>query len=120
MKIVDVSAFYAPEGGGVRTYVDQKLAAGPASGHEIVILAPGAENRSEARGPRARIEWVASPRFPFDRRYRYFADAATIHRHLDRERPDFVEASSPWRSASAVASWPGDVPRALIMHADPM
>lgn len=120
MKIVDVSAFYAPEGGGVRTYVDQKLAAGPTWGHEIVILAPGAEDRTEIRGQGARIEWIASPRFPFDRRYRYFADAATIHRHLDRERPDFVEASSPWRSASAVASWPGDAPRALVMHADPM
>jgi len=120
MKIVDVSAFYAPEGGGVRTYVDQKLAAAPAWGHEIVILAPGAEDRSEGRGPGARIEWVASPRFPFDARYRYFADAAAIHRHLDRERPDFVEASSPWRSASAVASWRGDAPRALVMHADPM
>ena len=120
MKIVDVSSFYAPEGGGVRTYVDQKLAAGPALGHEIVILAPGAEDRSEARGPGARIEWVASPRFPFDRKYRYFADAATIHRHLDRERPDFVEASSPWRSAAAVASWTGHAPRALVMHADPM
>lgn len=120
MKIVDVSAFYAPEGGGVRTYVDQKLAAGPALGHEIVILAPGAETRSEARGHGARIEWIASPRFPFDRRYRYFADAATVHHYLDREGPDFVEASSPWRSASAVARWPGDAPRALVMHADPM
>ncbi len=120
MKIVDVSAFYAPEGGGVRTYVDQKLAAGPALGHEIVILAPGAEDCSESRGPGARIEWVASPRFPFDRKYRYFADAATIHRHLDQERPDFVEASSPWRSAAAVASWAGNARRALVMHADPM
>jgi len=27
MKIVDVCAFYAPKGGGVRTYVDQKLIA---------------------------------------------------------------------------------------------
>lgn len=120
MKIVDVSAFYAPEGGGVRTYVDQKLVAGPALGHEIVILAPGAQDRSEVRGSGARIEWVASPRFPFDRKYRYFADATRIHHHLDRERPDVVEASSPWRSASAVASWPGNAPRALVMHADPM
>ena len=120
MKIVDVCAFYAPKGGGVRSYVEQKLAAGPALGHEIVILAPGPCDRTESRGPGARIEWIAAPRFPLDRRYRYFDSAAALHRRLDQERPDFVEASSPWRSAAAVADWPGDAPRALIMHADPM
>lgn len=120
MKIVDVCAFYSPDGGGVRTYVDQKLAIGPVLGHEIVILAPGPQDRTEARGSGARIEWIAAPRFPLDRRYRYFADAASLQRRLDRERPDFVEASSPWRSAAAVAGWQSDTPRALVMHADPI
>src|SRR5690606_2458914 len=46
VKIVDVCAFYAPRGGGVRTYVERKLAAGPRFGHEIVIVAPGAEYRT--------------------------------------------------------------------------
>jgi alpha-1,6-mannosyltransferase len=120
MKIVDVCAFYAPLGGGVRTYVEQKLAAGPACGHEIVIVAPGEENRSEIWGPRARIEWIAAPRLPLDRRYRYFDNAAALHRKLDTERPDFVEASSPWRSARVVGDWAGPAARALIMHADPI
>ena len=31
MRIVDVSAFYSPSGGGVRTYVEAKLRAAPAS-----------------------------------------------------------------------------------------
>jgi alpha-1,6-mannosyltransferase len=120
MKIVDVCAFYAPRGGGVRTYIDQKLAAGPALGHEIVVVAPGKADASELRGDGARIEWVASPRLPLDRRYRYFDAAETIHRALDRERPDFVEASSPWRAAAAVAAWAGGAPRALVMHSDPL
>lgn len=120
MKIVDVCAFYAPKGGGVRTYVEQKLAAGPALGHEIVIIAPGEYDHCEMRGPGARIEWVGGPRFPLDRKYRYFEDIAALHRCLDRERPDFVEASSPWRSALAVGDWLGPAPRALIMHADPV
>lgn len=120
MKIVDVCAFYAPQGGGVRTYVEQKLRAGPALGHEIVILAPGPESRTELRGPGARIEWLAAPRFPLDRRYRYFESSAALHRKLDEERPDFVEASSPWRCAAAVASWQGSAPRSLVMHADPL
>ena len=41
MRIVDVCAFYTPKGGGVRTYVEQKLRIGPELGHDITILAPG-------------------------------------------------------------------------------
>lgn len=120
MRIVDVCAFYAPEGGGVRTYVERKLAAAPAAGHELVVVAPGRTDRVERRGPHARIEWLASPRFPLDRRYGYFADAARLHATLDRLRPDIVEVSSPWRSASMVAEWRGSAPRVLMMHADPL
>ena len=120
MKIVDVCAFYAPQGGGVRTYIDRKLASGPSMGHEIVVIAPGETNRVEQRGPDARIIWVESPRLPVDFNYRYFASAQTLHALLDRERPDIVEASSPWRSASMVAAWSGHAPRSLIMHADPL
>jgi alpha-1,6-mannosyltransferase len=120
MRIVDVCAFYTPAGGGVRTYVERKLKAAPAAGHEMIILAPGREDRIEERGPGARIEWLASPRFPLDRRYGYFADQDQVHAALDRLRPDVIEASSPWRSASMVADWQGDARRVLVMHADPL
>jgi len=120
MRIVDVCAFYTPAGGGVRTYVERKLKAAPAAGHEMIILAPGRENRVEERGDGARIEWLESPRFPLDRRYGYFADAQQVHTALDGLRPDVVEASSPWRSASMVADWQGDARRVLVMHADPL
>jgi alpha-1,6-mannosyltransferase len=120
MKIVDVSAFYAPQGGGVRTYVERKLNAAPRFGHDLTVIAPGEEDLIEPRGPRARIRWLAAPAFPLDRRYRYFDDEARLHAALDDEAPDFVEASSPWRSARFVADWPGGAPRALIMHADPL
>ncbi len=120
MKIVDVCAFYAPNGGGVRTYIDRKLQVGEAMGHEIVVIAPGGRNHVEERGPRARIVWLKSPLFPLDFGYRYFNDMDALHAALNREAPDMVEASSPWRSAKMVASWPGTAPRALIMHADPL
>ena len=89
----------------MRTYVDRKLAAGVAHGHEIIVVAPGAERITEMRGPGARIEWLPAPKMPLDRSYRYFTDAKTIHALLDQLRPDMVEASSPWRAAEAVASW---------------
>lgn len=120
MKIVDVCAFYSPLGGGVRTYVEQKLRIGPALGHEIVILAPGDEDAVIERGPGARIVTLRSPRFPLDRKYWYFASPEQLHGALDDLAPDFVEATSPWRSASIVADWRGDVPRSLVMHADPL
>lgn len=120
MRIVDVCAFYSPHGGGVRTYVEQKLRAGPALGHEIVILAPGEDHRVEQRGPNARIVYLPGPRFPLDRRYRFFADDGSVEAALTALAPDMVEASSPWRSAELVANWQGGAPRALVMHADPL
>lgn len=120
MKIVDVCAFYSPRGGGVRTYVDQKLRIGPQLGHEIVIVAPGDKDEVIERGPGARIVVVRSPRFPLDRKYWYFNEAERLYAVLDREAPDFVEATSPWRTTSLVADWPGTAPRSLVMHADPL
>ena len=118
MRIVDVCAFYSPRGGGVRTYVEQKLVIGPKLGHDITVLAPGACDDVIEFGPRSRIQFLASPRFPLDRKYWYFADEPALHRALDIARPDVVEVGSPWRSPLMVARWPGNAPRALIMHAD--
>lgn len=120
MKILDVCAFYTPHGGGVKTYIERKLKIGQALGQEIVIVAPGARNRVEHRPEGGRVIHVASPQLLVDRRYRYFDDAATVHRILDSEKPDMIEASSPWRTANIVADWEGNAPRALIMHADPL
>lgn len=120
MRIVDVCAFYSPKGGGVKTYIDRKLVAGPAAGHEIIIVAPGVEDRVEERGPNARIIFLEQPRFPLDRNYHFFRDEIALHATLDALQPDIVEASSPWRSARLVGEWSGRAPRVLIMHADPL
>ncbi len=120
MKIVDVCAFYSPKGGGVKTYMEQKLLIGPELGHEIVVLAPGDKHAVIERGPKARIITLPAPRFPLDRKYWYFDDEAALHAALDAEAPDMVEVSSPWRSPSMVARWSGKAPRSLVMHADPL
>ncbi|MDE8650895.1 glycosyltransferase [Novosphingobium album (ex Liu et al. 2023)] len=120
MKIVDVCALYSPQGGGIRTYVEQKLAIGPRLGHEIVIIAPGDRDEVIEHGPGARIVTLRAPHFPLDRKYWYFEDEQALHAALDAEAPDFVEVTSPWRSATMVAEWRGAAPRSLVMHADPL
>lgn len=120
MRIVDVCAFYTPAGGGVKTYVEQKLRAGERFGHEVIILAPGDSTGIVSTSSNGTVETLAGPRFPLDRRYGYFNDEAALHARLDELAPDVVEASSPWGSASMVARWKGAAPKALIMHADPL
>lgn len=120
MRIVDVCAFYTPAGGGVRTYVDAKLKAAARFGHEMIVLAPGEHRRIEQRGAGALLVTIPSPKLPVDQRYHYFDDQASLHAALDLWRPDHVEASSPWSSATMVGRWQGAATRSLVMHADPL
>jgi len=120
MRIADVCAFYTPAGGGVRTYVDAKLRAAARLGHEIVVIAPGERSEVIRRGPGAVLATIPSPRLPVDRRYRYFDDEPALHALLDAWRPDHVEASSPWSSATMVGRWQGGASRSLVMHSDPL
>jgi alpha-1,6-mannosyltransferase len=120
MRIADVSAFYTPSGGGVRTYVEAKLAAAARLGHEVVMIVPGAVHETVRRGPGAIVVSIPSPVMPLDRRYRYFDDERALHAVLDEWRPDHVEASSPWSSATMVGRWQGAASRSLMMHADPL
>ena len=119
MRIVDVAEFYAPKGGGVRTYIDRKFTAAAEAGHELFVIAPGPKNAFEPRDGGGVI-WVQAPGLPFDSNYWMFVDAAPVHAHLDRLQPDLVEASSPWRGAWIVAKWRGKSPQTMFMHADPV
>jgi len=120
MRIVDVCAFYSPQGGGVRTYIEAKLRAAARFGHEMIVLAPGEDHQVEQRAPGAYLATIPAPPLPVDRRYRYFNDETALHRALDEWRPDHVEASSPWSSATMVGRWDGMASRSLVMHADPL
>jgi len=117
LRIVDVNEFYSPTGGGVRTYVDRKMAILAAQGHELTVIAPGRETRVEER-PGGRIHYIRSPRMPFDANYGLFWGAAPIHALLDRLAPDVVENCSPWRPAWVVSGWQGTAIRAFFMHND--
>ncbi len=117
MRIVDVNGFYAEAGGGVRRYVDAKFAAAGRAGHDLTVIAPGAQTRAEPR-PGGRVAWIESPLMPLDARYRRFAGAPAVWAAMDAAAPDLVEASSPWGSATIAAGWSGRAARALVFHQD--
>lgn len=119
MKLVDISGLYSPTGGGIRTYVRHKLRAAERLGHDVTVIVPGADDAVDETSPLTRLVTVKSPRFPLDRNYSYFENGAAITALLEQWPADFLECSSPWLSANAVADWSGPQPRALIMHADP-
>lgn len=124
MKVVDVSEFYSELGGGVRTYTNQKLEAGARAGHEVVIVAPGPEDREEERLG-GRIIWVKGPKLPPDPRYYLLLRERAVHEILDREAPDVVEGSSTWTAGWFVARWEQAravrrAAKALVFHQDPI
>lgn len=119
MKLVDVAEFYTLTGGGVRTYIDQKMAIGASLGHDVVVIAPGAEHRVEQR-PGGRVIWVPAQTLIADKNYRLFWNFDHIHAILDAEKPDVVEASSPWTAAWIVSAWKGDAAKAHFLHSDPI
>jgi alpha-1,6-mannosyltransferase len=118
MRIVDVNEFYSPTGGGVRTYVDRKIEVLAAMGHELIVLAPGREDRIEERPGGGAVHYIRAPGMPFDANYGLFWDAEPLHRRLDALDPDVVENCSPWRAAWIVAGWQGRAIRSFFMHND--
>lgn len=119
MRLVDISEFFSDFGGGVRTYVHQKLEASAKAGIETIIIAPGPADRREKRLG-GEIIWVRSPVLPFDHRYHLFADMGPVHALLDELSPTFVEGSSTWRGGWMAAAWRGQAARALFLHQDPV
>lgn len=119
MRIADVAEFYAEAGGGVKTYIEAKLAAGAAAGIEVHVVAPGPKDDREARAG-GWVHWVKSPPVPGDPRYFLFTSKPRVHEVLARIQPDVVEGSSPYGGAWFASSWPHAKVRAQIFHQDPV
>ena len=118
MRIVDVNEFYSPTGGGVRTYIDRKMAILAEMGHELIVLAPGTEDRVEERPGGGKIIYIKAPRLILDTNYGMFWDSAPVCRLLDELDPDIVEVSSPAKPAWFVAGWQGRAKKVFFMHND--
>ncbi|MEO1015828.1 MAG: glycosyltransferase [Pseudomonadota bacterium] len=119
MRIVDVAEFYSKRGGGVRTYIDQKIEASRQEGCETIVIAPGEEDLFEPRAGGG-VFWVKSPRLMLDSRYYAFNRAQAVHELINDIAPDVVEGSSPWKGGRIVGEWQGPAVKSFFIHQDPV
>ena len=116
MHIADITMFYAPASGGVRTYLDAKhrrLSCKPGIRHSLLI--PGA-HLSETDG----VFTVPAPALPFGKGYRFPLRLAPWRTVLHDLQPDLIEVGDPYLTAWAAldARRQRDVPVIGFYHSD--
>jgi alpha-1,6-mannosyltransferase len=100
LKILDLTEFYSPEGGGVRTYLAAKaewLSRRDDLAHSLVV--PGkADGCGSISG--STLHTIRGPAVPGSPGYHVLRNAGRLSRILDAEQPDIVELgsgySAPW------------------------
>jgi alpha-1,6-mannosyltransferase len=119
LAAMDISEYYGPDSGGVRTYLHEKsrYVAGHESLRQSVILPHDADKVRSAAG--TRVYRIRSPRIPFQDTYRVLTNRASIAAIMAHERPDVVEVGSaygaPWVAAGAARAL--GIPLAWYFHA---
>ncbi len=119
MKICDLTQFYSPVSGGVRRYVEQKVAyvrqTRPDCQHILVV--PGESTTCTGDGI-SRVYTIASPLVSRTSRYRALLKLHLVEEVLEREKPDIIESGDPYQLAwKAVASGRGlDIPVVGFYH----
>lgn len=119
MKICDLTQFYSPVSGGVRRYLEQKVAYlrrhRPDCEHVLVV--PG-ETTESGGDERARVYQIASPLVSRTSRYRALLKLHLVEEVLEKEKPDVIESGDPYQLAwKAVASGRGlDIPTVGFYH----
>jgi alpha-1,6-mannosyltransferase len=116
VHIADITMFYAPASGGVRTYLDAKhrrLGIRPGIRHSLLI--PGSSS-SEQDG----IYTVPAPALPFGKGYRFPLRLAPWRNVLHDLQPDLIEVGDPYLTAWAAldARRQLDVPVIGFYHSD--
>lgn len=96
MKLLDVTEFYSPRGGGVRTYLIEKarwLASHPDCEHAIVV--PSGRD-GIARWERSHVHLVRGPAVPASPGYHFLIAGRKLAEIVRREQPDVIEVGSPY------------------------
>ena len=106
MKVCDLTQFYSPVSGGVRRYIEQKVAyiRRHRPDCEHILIVPG-EKTGMTGDDTARVYTVASPLVSRTSRYRALLKLHLVEEVLEKERPDIVESGDPYQVAwKAIAS----------------
>lgn len=116
VHIADITMFYAPASGGVRTYLDAKhrhLGRLPGVRHSLLI--PGARS-THTDG----VYKVPAPALPFSNGYRFPLRISPWCNQLQDLQPDLIEAGDPYLTAWAAldARRQLDVPVIGFYHSD--
>jgi alpha-1,6-mannosyltransferase len=116
VHIADITMFYAPASGGVRTYLDAKhrrLAGRAGIRHSLLIPGP---SLSEDNG----VYRVPAPALPFGNGYRFPVRLAPWCNVLRELQPDVIEVGDPYFTAWAAldARRQLDVPVIGFYHSD--
>ncbi|MFV0337800.1 MAG: glycosyltransferase [Chthoniobacterales bacterium] len=100
MKICDLTQFYSPVSGGVKRYIEQKVAyierRSPEDRHILVI--PGEKTSSEKRG-NSQVYTIESPLVSKTSRYRMLLNLCAVEEILEAEKPDIAESGDPYQLA---------------------
>jgi alpha-1,6-mannosyltransferase len=120
--VLDITEFYGPTSGGIRTYVGQKAQwLRTQEWARQVIVVPGARDlvEDDPSGGSRRYE-LRGPPVPGQAPYRFFLATRTTPRIVRHERPDVIELGSPglvpWIAARAQRGM--DVPMISFFHSN--
>lgn len=96
MKLLDITEYHSPVGGGVTTYLRAKarwLDGRPEVEHVIVLS--GARDAAE-RWHRSRVYYLGGPPVPASPGFYFLLGGRRLRAILRRERPDVIEIGSPF------------------------
>jgi alpha-1,6-mannosyltransferase len=106
LKICDLTQFYSPLSGGVKRYINEKIAYidQHAPDDEHVLIVSGEKSEVKVK-ERSRVYAIHSPLLSRTSRYRALINLRAIEEILEREQPDLIESSDPYQIAwKAIAS----------------
>ena len=118
-SVLDITEFYGPTSGGVRTYLGQKAAwvAGQQWARQAMLV-PGDADAVDEMGEGSRRYSLRGPRVPGQPPYRFLLAPVSARRIMLHERSDIIELGSPgfapWIAAQAARGL--DAPMIAFFH----
>ena len=96
LRILDITDFWSDEAsGGVKTYLQAKMAWLAEAGIVHSVVVPG-EETTDYRVGATRFHRIRGPRVPLSTGYRTLLSTTAVQRILMREQPDVIEVGSPF------------------------